>query len=224
MNPGDTWVGNKRADYQYILEQDDPANPRTRDVTWQGRDCIAFWLYNEDRGPNANPPGDDTNPRTQAESSRFMERGGRYIIDHYTYMRRETFPTWSWRLVQPVGKVRIRCTPAPRHPSSYGSHDGEHLDFTMGEAPWDVNYRAPIQFDQWDQITFDFVNTDPGPLTVSHNGVPVFTNSAYPNINASDKDGPWCNVAHLYMERDGVVPDGVRIGPVWMYNVVRQVA
>ena len=29
-------------------------------------------------------------------------------------------------------------------------------------------------------------------------------------------------IPHLYMERDNVVANGVRVGPIWMYDIVRQ--
>ncbi len=109
-------------------------------------------------------------------------------------------------------------------PLSITSHDGERWGFRRGEPPWNINYQTPIQFESWQQWTFDFVNADPGKLTVSLNGKTVFSDPAYPCINNSDKDGNWCTVSHLYMERNEIVPDGVKIGPIWMYDRVRQIA
>ena len=70
LSPGETWIGDQLADYQFIIEQADPAHPRTEDAVLAGRNCVAFWVYNEDLGPDAKPPGYDKNPRTQAETSR----------------------------------------------------------------------------------------------------------------------------------------------------------
>ena len=85
-----------------------------------------------------------------------------------------------------------------------------------------MHYEAPIKFDSWQQWTFNFINADPGKLTVPLNGKTVFSDPAYRSINDSEKDGNWMTMPHLYMERDDVVADGVRIGPIWMYDIVRQ--
>ncbi len=221
LSPGQTWIGDELADYKWVLEQSDPAHPRTQDVVWQGRKCIAFWIYNQDRGPNANPPGDDKNPRTQAETSTFMKRGGHYIIDHFAYIERKNLPTWGpkgWiNFWEKYGKP-FGGSP----PLSVGSHDGQHWGFFRGEPPWTVHYEAPIKFDSWQQWTFNFVNADPGKLTVSLNGQAVFSDPAFRCINDSEKDGNWMTIPHLYMERDNVVANGVRVGPIWMYDIVRQ--
>jgi hypothetical protein len=221
LSPGETWTGDERADYHFIIEQSDPAHPRTQNVVWQGRKCIAFWIYNTDLGPEANPPDFDANPRTQAESSTFMRRGGHYVIDHFLYVKRQNLPIWQggwFNFWEKYGKPF-----AGPPPLSVGSHDGQHWGFYRGEPPWNTNYECPIQVDSWQKWTFDFINADPGPLTVKLNDKTVFTDKAYRNINDSDRDGNWCTIPHLYMERDHVVADGVRVGPIWMYNTVRQV-
>jgi hypothetical protein len=223
ISPGEQWIGNKRADYALFIEQADAQHPRTQDAVWQGRQCIAFWVYNEDLGPHANPPGDDKNPRTQAQSSTFMKRGGHYIVDHYMYIKRNNFPIWQsggWmNLWEKYGK------PYAGSPAlGWSTHDGENWGFVRGEPPWDTLYECPIRLDSWEKVTFEFVNTDPGPVKVSLNGKMVFYDAAFRNINESDEDGNWMTVPHLYMERDGVVLDGVEIGPVWMYDEVRQLA
>jgi hypothetical protein len=220
LSPGEVWVGNRVADYALILAQDDPAKPRVQDADWQGRKCLAFWVYNEDRGPNANPPGDDKNPRAQAESSTFMKRGGHYLIDHYIYVKTGNLPTWSGGWFNFWEKYGKPYGGPP--PLSFGSHDGQQWEWTRGEDPWDVLYQEPIGFDRWECVSFDFVNADPGPVTMYRNGVPVVQFDSFRVINDSDQDGNWMTVPHLYMERDGVVPDGQRVGPVWMYDVVRQ--
>ena len=222
LSPGQTWTGDELADYSLIIEQADPQHPRTQNTVWQGRECIAFWIYNQDLGPNANPPGDDPNPRTQLESAKFLTLGGHYIIDQYIYIKRDNLPIWQggWlKFWQKYGKP-FGGSPA----LSWGTHDGETWGFFQGEPPWQTHYEGPIHPETWEQITFDFVNADPGPLTVSLNGKAIFRSSAYRNINDSDRDGPWATMSQLYMERDAVVPDGVRIGPIWMYNVVHQIA
>ena len=222
LSPGQKWIGDELADYQWILEQSDPAHPRMQDTVWQGRKCIAFWIYNGDLGPNANPPGDDKNPRTQVESEKFMTRGGHYIIDQYIYIKRSNLPIWQGGWLKLWQKYGAPYGGSP--PLSWDTHDGEHWGFTQGEPPWTTHYKGPIQTDHWERITFDFVNADPGPLKVSLNGKLVFSDSAYRNINDSDKDGNWATMPHLYMERDAVVPDGVKVGPIWMYNEVRRIA
>lgn len=223
LAPGETWVGNRISDYASTIEQPDPDHARIQNANWDGRDCLAYWLYNDDLGPDSTPPSDDPNPRSQAESSTFMRRDGHYIIDHYMWMKRENFPTWStdgwFNLWEKYGKP-FGGPP----PLAWGTHDGVHWEFRRGEDPWNVNYQEPIFWNSWEQITFDFVNSESGKLVVSRNGVPVFEDSAYPCINNSDRDGNWMTVPHLYMERDNVVPNGHRIGPVWMYDVVRQIS
>ncbi len=223
LSPGQTWAGDQIADYQFIIEQADAKNPRTQNTVFSGRTCVAFWLYNEDRGPNATPPGDDKNPRTQAESSRFIKRGGHYVVDHYVYLRRRNLPSWG-----PKGWMNFWQKYGAPHagspPLSVGSHDGVNWGFWRGEPPWDAIYTCPIKFDSWQKWTFDFVNADPGPLTVKLNGKTVFSDPRFRVINNSDRNGDWCTVAHIYMERDKVVGDGVRVGPIWMYNEVQQLS
>jgi hypothetical protein len=220
LAPGETWIGNRRAHYARFLEQEDPAHPRTQDTTWKGRQCIAFWVYNQDLGPDAIPPGDDKNPRAQAESSTFMKRGGHYIIDHFAYIKPGNLPVWQGGWLNLWEKYGPPFEGSP--PLSVKSHDGQHWGFYQGQAPWGTNFECPITYDSWQQWTFDFVNDDPGPLTVSLNGKVVFSDPAYRNINDSDRDGNWMTVPHLYMERNHIVPDGVQVGPIWMYDVVRQ--
>lgn len=221
LSPGQQWIGNRRSDYERFLEQSDPAHPRTQNDTWQGRDCIAFWVYNQDLGPNADPPRTEKNPRAQAESATFMLRGGHYVIDHFAYIKRQNLPIWQGGWFNFWEKYGKPYEGSP--PLSVKSNDGELWGFYRGEAPWNTEFECPITFDSWQQWTFDFVNADPGPLTVSLNGKDVFSDQAYRNINNSDRDGNWMTVPHLYMERNQIVPDGVRIGPIWMYDVVRRI-
>jgi hypothetical protein len=222
LSPGQTWVGDDRADYQFIFEQEDPQHPRTQNTTWQGRKCIAFWIYNQDLGPNAHPPADDANPRTQAESARFMQRGGHYIIDQHVYLKRNNLPIWEDGWFNFWEKYGAPHEGSP--PLAVTTHDGVTWGFYRGEHPWNTNYEGPIKFDSWQQWTFDFINADSGPLTVSLNGKTVFTDPAYHNINNADRNGPWASISQLYMQRNAIVPDGVRIGPIWMYNVVHRIA
>lgn len=229
LNPGDYWVGNRIADYPEVIAQ---APDRLRDDTdVDGRDCIAFTLYNEDLGPNASPPGDDVNPRTQLSSSSFMKRDGHYIIDHYLYIRdREQLPIWpsetGWfgfweKYGQPYGGPP---------PLSWGTHDGETWGWYRGEPDWQPVFPLePIAFGRWECVTWDFVNADPGAITVLRNGVVKFQADSFRCINDSDRDGQWKTIPHLYMERttptnQACAPDGVKIGPIRTYTCVRQLS